>query len=186
MAIKFRNSLFGFNKDDVLEYVVAAKSSENTLKTKVQNLEKQLDEANKKNSELEDKNNELSSTLSLKLAELEEYHLREEHLTKLSESIGKMYLVSQANAKTVLQSVNDSVKKAEEIITAKIDAAEKAEEEFTSIRQMLNEKTEAFNSEVLELQDKLYRTKISIKENRETALESTANIEELVSVVESK
>ena len=97
-----------------------------------------------------------------------------------------MYLVSQANAKTVLQSVNDSVKKAEEIINAKIDAAEKAEEEFTSIRQMLNEKTEAFNSEVLELQDKLYRTKISIKENREIVEESTANIEELVSAVENK
>ena len=186
MAIKFRNSLFGFNKDDVLEYVVAAKSNENTLKTKIEKLEKELSEANKANNDLTAKNAELSSTLAVKTAELDEYHTREEQLTKLSESIGKMYLVSQANAKTVLQSVNDSVKKAEEIITAKIDAAEKAEEEFTSIRQMLNEKTEAFNSEVLELQDKLYRTKISIKENREIVEESTANIEELVSALESK
>lgn len=186
MAIKFRNSLFGFNKDDVLEYVVATKGTENTLKTKLEKLENELDNANKANSELTAENASLSSTISVMSAELEDYHKREEQLTKLSESIGKMYLVSQSNARTVLNSVNDSVKKAEEVITAKIDAANKAEEEFTAIRQILNEKTESFNNEVLELQDKLYRTKVSLKENAETAKESTENIEELVTVSESE
>ena len=186
MAIKFRNSLFGFNKDDVLEYVVAAKGTENTLKTKLEKLEKELDNANKTNSELTAENASLSSTISEIAAELENYHKREEQLTKLSESIGKMYLVSQSNARTVLNSVNDSVKKAEDVITAKIDAANKAEEEFTAIRQILNEKTESFNNEVLELQDKLYRTKVSLKENAETVKEATENIEELVTVSESE
>ncbi len=186
MAIKFRNSLFGFNKDDVLECVVAMKSAENTLKSKIQNLEKELSEQKKLNEEISAQIKDLSSTLTVKSAELEEYHAREESLIKLGESIGKMYLVSQANAKSVLDSVNDSIKKADEIISAKIEVASKAEEDFASIRQILNEKTDMFNNEVLELQDKLYRTKISLKENTQNAKESAENIEELVSVTERR
>ncbi len=106
MSIEFRNSLLGFNKDDVLNYV-HLKDSE--LKNLSNNLNAKIDELQK---ELKALKNEHLSTLGTVgnltrendelRTKVDEYNKKAEALEVMSANIGKLYLVSKASAKTIV------------------------------------------------------------------------------------
>ena len=112
MSIEFRNSLLGFNKDDVLNYVhmkdCELKNLSNNLNAKIDELQKELEALKKEHlstlgtvGNLTRENDELKS-------KVDEYDKKAEELEVMSANIGKLYLVSKASAKTIVAKSEES------------------------------------------------------------------------------
>lgn len=165
MSKEFRNSFFGFNRNDVLSFVY--ESQENSLRSK-----QTIEELQSKVSDLEDKVKEVTllqeqtvNILKETEKQLDSYKQREESLTKLSESIGRLYLVAQANADSIVSSANDSIEKSKETVERSIAVASSAESELAEIGDMLNNKTAAYIDEITKLKQQLAAAKERIAEN---------------------
>lgn len=100
MSVGFRKSLFGFNCDDVIEYIESShkkfSEKENELKQKIDSLDNTIADIN---ARLES----VKSAKSAVEAQLKEYTDKHDEIERLSQNIGKLYLVSQANAKSIMQ-----------------------------------------------------------------------------------
>ena len=95
----FKKSLFGFNCDEVMNYI------ENMHKTTKENelvLNEKLDDATSKLEASANENAELKAKNELLSAELKEITEKYNEIEKISENIGKLYLVAQTNAKTIM------------------------------------------------------------------------------------
>ena len=106
MAIEFRNSLLGFNKDDVLSYVhlkdSELKNLSNKLNARISELQKQLEELKAEHlsalgtiGSITRENDELK-------VKVDEYNQKSNELEVMSANIGKLYLVSKATAKSIV------------------------------------------------------------------------------------
>ena len=99
MSAGFRKSLFGFNCEDVMEYIEKSQKSfverEKDLSEQVEKLSADLELSNDNYRKL----NEEKETISKKL---EEFNEKYEEIGRLSENIGKLYLVAQANARAIM------------------------------------------------------------------------------------
>ena len=100
MSVGFRKSLFGFNCDDVIEYIEQSHKNfsekENQLNQKIDTLDNTIETIN---AQLED----VKSAKTAVEAQLKEYTDKYDEIERLSQNIGKLYLVAQANAKSVMQ-----------------------------------------------------------------------------------
>ena len=165
MAIKFKNSLFGFNKDDVFSFVVASKEKE-------QKLREELNTANSLNSELSAKLNDVLTEVEELRAVVSDYKAREESITKLSESIGRLYIVAQANAKAVSAAIDENVKASEQTVSSNIATADLAESNLTEIEKSLSETVEEFTEELEKIKSQLKFTKQTIAKNNKNIKKS--------------
>lgn len=163
---KFRNSLFGFNRDDVLNFVVEARESELKHKKTIDELNSKINELEVASKELSKKNAALDSELSSALSKINEFEQREEALTRLSESIGRLYLVAQANANSIIASANENVAKANAVVDQNMSVATDAEAELREISRVLNEKTAEYAKEIDELKQQLNNARDRIAENK--------------------
>ena len=100
MAVGFKKSLFGFNCDDVMKYIERSQKSfaekEKDLTNQVEELSKSLDLSNENYRKLNDE----KELIAKKLADFSEKY---EEIERLSENIGKLYLVAQARKTPALQ-----------------------------------------------------------------------------------
>ncbi len=163
---KFRNSLFGFNRDDVLNFVVEARESELKHKKTIDELNSKINELEADSKELSEKNAALDSELSSALSKINEFEQREEALTRLSESIGRLYLVAQANANSIIASANENIAKANAVVDQNMSVATEAEAELREISRVLNEKTAEYAKEIDELKQQLNSARDRIAENK--------------------
>lgn len=186
MSTKFRNSIFGFNKDDVMEYVTSSKEALNRNEQLITELQSNVDELTATNKIYEDKLNEMTLKLSEATALLEDYTAREAVLTKLSESIGKLYLVAQANAKTIITSAEENARITDSIVSSNIAVAENVGEDLAHIEAELTEKTARFTKELEELKSKLEETKSNVDRNRSAISDSEAVLEDLIENVDAE
>ena len=180
MSKKFRNSILGFNRDDVMAFVLEAKDNEIKFK-------KTIDELNEKIGQLQASLDEMSllqeqtaAILKETEKELNTYKEREGTLTKLSESIGRLYLVAQANANAVVASANDSAAESERIVQSNLEVACSAESKLAEISEVLNEKTKAYLSEINELEQDLAAVKERISANNADILERQATLDSVI------
>ncbi|MBO5745778.1 MAG: hypothetical protein J6S13_01635 [Clostridia bacterium] len=152
MSKKFRNSLFGFNRDDVMDFVVESREKEAKLKAKCDELNTSIDE------------------LNIKLADLEktvaDFKRREESLTRLSESIGRLYLVAQANAEAVTKAAEENATKATLCVESNMRIACEAESKLEEIGLELNKRTEKYLEDIELLKAQLSEAKNTIEENK--------------------
>ena len=171
MIKKFRNSLFGFNKDDVMSFVMESKESENNFKKKITELNSKIDTIQKEMQALKTTHKETEKVLNETEAQLEAYRQREDALTALSESIGRLYLVAKANAESVMASANESAEKSMQAIDKNIEIAANAEDELKEISDILNEKTREYLEAVADLKQQLENTRKSVTEAKENIAE---------------
>ncbi len=176
MAIKFRNSFLGFNKDDVHAFVMSAK--ENEYKS-----EKTIKELNEKVNLLDKKISEITAELETAKAELTEYKAKEDSLKKLSESIGKLYLVAQSNARAIAEASKENIEKSSIAVEMNINAADEAETGFAEIEQRLNEQVAAFNNEIEQLRNCLRETKERVSVNNRIIADSEKNLDEMTAEI---
>lgn len=181
---KFRGALFGFNREDVLTFVVESREAENKNRKKIESLESVNEELEADIEQLKSLNDEIFAKLSIAEEKIKDFEQREESLTRLSESIGRLYLVAQANANAVINAANENVELSKNAVEQNISVASSAEAELSEISRILNEKTKAYTDEIAALEKQIADARERIIENkaeiahRQTELESiTASVE---------
>lgn len=164
MAVGFRKSLLGFNCDDVMRYI------EKTHKTFVE-----------KEKDLEDQVSKLSQDLDLSKEELEKLNNEKEIISKklntftekyeeierLSENIGKLYLVAQANAQAIMSNSEKNAELAGMEIQKNLYSIDQAHASLDELRDNIVKTSNDFVNEVDTLINSLTETRERITENIE-------------------
>ena len=164
MAIGFRKSLFGFNCDDVVNYV---KKLHNNFTEKEKDFKKQLDNLQGKIDELNAEHQVLQAE-KLQLAEkIAEYEAKKAEMERLSENIGKLYLVAQSNAKTIMNNAEENSRIAATEIDKNICAIDETHAALDALRAQINETSRSFTEEVTALMNSLNSTKEKIASDSE-------------------
>ena len=161
MAVGFRKSLFGFNSNDVIEYIESTHKSfvkkEKDLKADIEALKNELELSNKKCDKLE---------IDKKLAE---FNAKYDEIERLSENIGKLYLVAQTNAKAIIENSENNAKIAEDEVNKNIYSINEAHESLKNLRQSIIKTSDDFVAEVDTLISSLNATCQKISNNSEAA-----------------
>ena len=144
MAIGFRKSLFGFNAADVMGYIETAQRANaeklSTLETENEDLKASFEELNVKFNDICSEKNALAE-------QLREYTEKYEEINRLSENIGKLYLVAQAIMKNSNEIGEQTAAEAERNLTSIADA----QQSLNSVKQELLDTTTDFCGRISEL-----------------------------------
>ena len=164
MALGFRKSLFGFNQEDVTEYISrqAVKNTEiqTELNTKIKQNEQQITSLKEALDIANEENNNITE-------QLEFYKEKYEEVKTLSDNIGKLYLVAQTNAKAIISAANEVKTVTDNEIKQNISAIDSVNEALNSVKIKINDLCNVFTNDVEKLNETLENTK-SIIENAST------------------
>ncbi|MBR4761638.1 MAG: hypothetical protein IK086_03285 [Clostridia bacterium] len=103
MAVGFRKSLFGFNCDDVVAYV---EKTHKAFTEKEIVLKEQIEDLRGENSNLQEQLAEIAKAKAALEAKLKEFTDKYDEIERLSQNIGKLYLVAEANARAIMKEAN--------------------------------------------------------------------------------
>lgn len=183
----FRKSIMGFNRDDVTQYIdkLEAKfiSREKELNEKINSLNQINFQIN---HELEDSNNQLYEVINMnnKLKdELVDYKLKQAEIERLSESIGKLYLVAQANAQTIIDNAKANSAASREEVAKNIEGIENAQSNLDVLKNRLSESTAKFSDEIESIFASLNQTKQFIDEKSEEIESAEQTLDNLIGSV---
>lgn len=179
MAIGFRKSLFGYNQDDVIEYI---KKLHNNFKDKEQNFKDDISALEEKINALVENEEKLNQENCELNAKLDEFNAKKAEMERLSENIGKLYLVANTNAKTIMSNAEESSKLAEIEINKNVSAIEETHVALNGLRDSVNETAKSFNDEISALIESLENTKCKISNS---ALESENASNEFAALLET-
>ncbi len=177
---KFRNSLFGFNRDDVLSFVVESKEKEHKSSVAIKELEEKISKAEEDYKTLSEKFSDASEKLALAEEKIKDFESREAEIARLGESIGRLYLVAQANAGSILSAAKENAEISKVSVEKNMAAATDAETELSEISRLLDEKTRSYLAEIAELKKLVADTKEKIVENSAKISDITAESEKVL------
>ncbi len=168
MAVGFRKSLFGFNSDDVMQYIEkthkAFSKKEAEFNEKIDALNSTLDAANEAIENIKAEKAELE-------IKLKEFTDKQDEIERLSQNIGKLYLVAQANAKSVMENAEQNSELARVEVERNITAVNQAQESLNGLKAEIILASESFSRELDRLVSEFNKTKTDIIVN-------TSDIEE--------
>lgn len=145
MSVGFRKSLFGFNCDDVIEYVQEShkkfSEKEKELNEKIDNLDNTIATVN---AQLEDVKNSKAAVE----AQLKEYTDKYDEIERLSKNIGKLYLVAQANAKSIMQNSAENRDIANREVEKNLHSIDDAHEQLAALKAEILQTSNDFVSKV--------------------------------------
>ena len=99
MTIGFRKSLFGFNTEDVINYI---QKTHKTFAAQTEKLNEKADSLAKELKLSKDDYDKLMQEKAVVDEKLNAFQEKYEEIERLSENIGKLYLVAQANAQAIM------------------------------------------------------------------------------------
>lgn len=162
MSIGFRKSLFGFNCDDVMSYIENAHKQfaekETLLNEKIADLDNTLSDVN---AQLEN----IKAAKANVEAQLKEYTDKYDEIERLSQNIGKLYLVSQANAKAVMQNSVDNKQLSQQEVEKNLSSIEIAHQSLNTIKDEIMQTSADFVAKVENLVSSLNSTRAQISVN---------------------
>ncbi len=162
MSVGFKKSLFGFNCSDVIEYIEKTHKSfvekEKNLKTRVEKLLNELDTAKSEQEKLEAEKLELD-------AKLNEFSEKYEEIERLSENIGKLYLVAQSNAQAIISNSEENARISSEEVNRNLYTINEAHRSLEELRQHITKTSEDFINEVDRMMSSLTETREQIAVN---------------------
>lgn len=168
MAIGFRKGLFGFNCDDVMEYIEsthkAFSEKEIVFGERIDELEAALSESKK----------QLDAVMSAKAAverELKEYTDKYEEIERLSQNIGKLYLVAQANAQAAIKTSEESINTSKLEVEKNLASIDEAHRSLEELREKIVKTSADFEAQVVSLSDSLDDTRAILEQNDKTSAE---------------
>ncbi len=176
MSAGFRKSFLGFNCDDVTEYI---ETSQRKFSRRESELEAQLALLKEQQLALEEKIEQKNRENAALSDEISNYRNRCDEIEQLSESIGKLYLVSQNSAKNIVNNSVASSKLANKEIFKNIDSIDTAHDALADIKSDLIETTNGFVSKISELCASLADTKTALIER---GADSDRQLEEFTSM----
>ncbi|MCQ2478591.1 MAG: DivIVA domain-containing protein, partial [Clostridia bacterium] len=106
MSVGFRKSFLGFNCEDVMSYI---EDSHKSFMKKEEELNGKISELNKTVSNLSSDIEDLNKTNEALQDKVKEYTSKQDEIERLSQNIGKLYLVAQSNAKAIVKNSVDSI-----------------------------------------------------------------------------
>ena len=179
MALGFHNSLFGYNCEEVTEYVHKTITSNQEIQNALNNKIKEAKlEIGKLNDAIVEVNNEK--------AQLEEqlnfYKAKYEEIKVLSENIGKLYLVAQTNANAIIDAAEKSKDATYTEIGNNLAVIDSTNLSLNDMKSRINSLTAEFCNQVDELNNSLLKTK-EIIEN--ATMDAAASKEEYDTVFNS-
>lgn len=176
MSVGFRKSLFGFNCQDVIEYIDKTHKKfidkERDLSDKVKELCSQLELSKAQQKTLEAEKLELDRKLG-------EFTEKYEEIERLSENIGKLYLVAQANARAIMENTENSAQITTEEINKNLYTIDEAHNSLKELRQSITKTSDDFVAEVDKLISSLNDTREQIAVNTESAFAAKNEFEEV-------
>ncbi|MBQ7107293.1 MAG: hypothetical protein IJN93_07275 [Clostridia bacterium] len=179
MALGFHKSLFGYNCEEVTEYVHKTITSNQEIQNSLNNKIKDA------NLEI-DKLKSLISDMNTEKAQIEEqlayYQAKYEEIKILSENIGKLYLVAQTNANAIINAAEKSKDATYTEIGNNLAVIDSTNESLNEMKTRINELTAEFCSRVDELNGSLLKTKLLIEN---ATADSAASKEEYDTVFNS-
>lgn len=164
MSVGFRKSLFGFNCDDVIAYIEEShkkfSEKEKELNQKIDGLDNTIAVVN---AQLED----VKSAKAAVEAQLKEYTDKYDEIERLSQNIGKLYLVAQANAKSIMQNSADSRDITNREVEKNLHSIDNAHEQLSALKAEIMQTSNDFVTRVDSLVSSLAtaREQVSQKNN---------------------
>lgn len=158
-GIGFKKSLFGFNKNDVLNYINDM-VQQNTIKIK--NL-------NQENNELSLRNNELTQKIEELECLLNSYKEKEDQIEKLANGIGALYVLAKNNAQSILENAKAGKEITVTEIQKNLSLLEQSQNNLQNIKTSVNNITDNFNSEVEQISLDLDSAKEQINQKIKTS-----------------
>lgn len=172
MAAGFRKSLFGFNCEDVIAYVKKMHDSfsekEIELKSEIGNLNQKIDEYNSEHERLLLEKAEIEKTLA-------EYNAKSAEIERLSENIGKLYLVAQTNARAIMNNAEENSKIANDEISKNLDTISDTHLALRELRESIATTSANFSKEIEVLMQSLSVTKSKIVKDNKTDEQAKAD-----------
>lgn len=179
MSIGFRKSLFGFNCDDVIDYVEKAhrkfKLKSDELTQKADDLSTQLKLSQEAYDKLLAEKNEISE-------KLEAFTKKADEIEQLSENIGKLYLVSQTNAQAIISNAESSSELINHEVNKNLSAIDDAHASLNALRESIVKTSDSFIKEVENMLSSLDVTRQQITQNTQNSQDA---INEFETVFES-
>lgn len=184
MSVVFRKSMFGFNKDDVLNYInelfgkinaIEADFNEKNDKQKKEIIElsESLNNANQNIAKLMVENDSL-------LEEVQKLRSEKEKIERLSDVIGKLYLVSKLNAETITRSAKETKKKLDAEIESELKIVEEAEKRLSELKDEITLSSSEYTDKLGSITDSLNQTKQIIKKNDKQSFKSEVELNNLL------
>ncbi len=166
MSVGFRKSLLGFNCEDVMSYI---ESSHKAFSKKEKDFKEKIDELD---GVIKNVNAELENIKEAKAqveAELKSYTDKREEIERLSQNIGKLYLVAQSNAQAIMKNSDESRTLAENEIARNLGSINEAHEALDQLKERVLKTSNDFISEVEALIGSLNDTKDIIEQRRQSS-----------------
>lgn len=169
MSIGFKKSLLGFNCSDVINYIDRTHKTflekEENLNAKVSSLNKELSEARALQEQLSTEKAELES-------KLDEFNQKYAEIERLSENIGKLYLVAQTNSQAIMENSENNAKIASEEVNKNLYSISEAHRSLKELRASIAKTSNDFIAEVDVLMQSLNTAREKIAVNTEKIIES--------------
>ena len=176
MSVGFKKSLFGFNCSDVIEYIEKTHKSfvekEKNLNTKVEDLLSELDIAKSEQEKLEAEKQELDRKLA-------EFNAKYDEIERLSENIGKLYLVAQTNAQAIISNSEESAKLSQNEVSRNIYTIDEAHRSLDELRQHITKTSDDFIAEVERMMSSLSETREQIAANTDKIFSARNDFDEV-------
>lgn len=145
MSVGFRKSLFGFNCDDVIDYIQEShkkfSAKETELNQKIDSLDQTIATVN---AQLED----IKASKAAVEAQLKDYTDKYDEIERLSQNIGRLYLVAQANAKSIMQNSAENRDIANREVEKNLHSIDNAHEQLAALKAEIMQTSNDFVSKV--------------------------------------
>lgn len=156
MSTGFRKSFFGFKSQDVMDYIDRTHRSfanrENELNLKINELTSLLKTAENEQKKLETEKAELN-------AKIDSFNDKYDEIERLSENIGKLYLVAQSNAQAIMNNAKEEARLAEEEAKRNMITIDETHEALSSLRSEILRTSQEFSQKVDTLVSSLSETR---------------------------
>lgn len=178
MAQSFKKSLFGFNCDQVTEYIAKTgkeyAEKELALKERAESLSAAVSSLNEEVIALKNKYAKMEAEISVYRSKCDEIEL-------LSEKIGKLYLVANASSKAIMDNALKNAQISENEVDKNIAVIESAQAKLDEIKELVTKSSDGFSSDITSVGESLQNVKSDIEENRKLEAEKVAEFRTAVS-----
>ena len=180
MSVGFRKSLFGFNSQDVMEYIDrnhrAFAKKEDELNTKISELTSLLEYSRNEQEKLELEKAELNK-------KLDSFNDKYEEIERLSENIGKLYLVAQSNAQAIINNAKEEARITEEEVNKNIVSIDETHNTLAELKADIIRTSEEFSAKVDTLVNSLTNAREKIAVDSNLILENSENFDKVYSSI---
>lgn len=180
MSMGFRKSLFGFNCDDVVAYIEKTHKA-HTEKEIV--LKEQIENLSGENASIKEQIREMAEEKAELEAKLKEFTDKYDEIERLSQNIGKLYLVAKSNAQTVMKEARESAEISRKEMLKNIASIDSAQEALSGIKEDIVNTSAGFAKDVDELSKSLKDARDIIDGHESVAAKSEEDYRELIKVL---